>query len=271
MKTFLLCCLGLTWAGMACSEELAIVDQRDYKASSNACTPASVLNLLKFSGPEYQVIYEKELGTTDEGRLNRLIDRYYRSRKSVLYPSLNRWGVHGIHTADAVMGMNELAEDFGLKPFSASYLDRKEGELVQDHIERCFEMIDRSLKRNVTPILSIRSYVVRHREENDFEPLWEIGRSHSLVIHSIKSEPDMGGFELVALDPWEGKEVELYVHREANGQPFNALVGIQETGTWRVGRPFLLVEAPWVSSVQPRNLKWSERFIITANFLIGDF
>ena len=69
------------------------------------------------------------------------------------------------------MGMNELAEDFGLKPFSASYFDRKEGERVQDHIELCFEMIERSLSRNVTPILSIRSYAVRHREENNFEPL----------------------------------------------------------------------------------------------------
>lgn len=55
------------------------------------------------------------------------------------------------------MGMNELAEDFGLKPFSASYFDQKEGELVQDHIELCFEMIERSRSRNVTPILSIRS------------------------------------------------------------------------------------------------------------------
>ena len=271
MKMFLLCCLGLVWVGMVNAEDLAIVDQRDYKASSNACTSASVLNFLKFSGPEYQAIYQKELGIADVGRLNRLIDQDYRSRKSVFYSSLNRWGVHGIHTADAVMGMNELAEDFGLKPFSASYLDRKEGELVQDHIKRCFEMIERSLKRNVTPILSIRSYLVRHREKDNFEPLWEIDRSHSLVIHSIKSGPDMGGFGLVALDPRDGKEVELYFHREANGQSFNALVGIQATGSSKVRRPFLLVEARWVSSVQPRNLKWSERFIITANFLIGDF
>ena len=271
MKMVLLCCLGLAWVGMVNAEDLAIVDQRDYKASSNAWTPVSVLNFLKFSVAEYQAIYQKELGTADEGRLNRLIDQDYRSRKSVFYSSLSRWGVHGIHTADAVMGMNELVEDYGLKPFSASYLDRKEGELVQDHIERCFEMMERSLKRNVTPILNICSYVVRHREENNFEPLWEIGRSRSLVIHSINSGPDMGGFGLVALDPWEGKEVELYFHREANGQLFTALVGIQESGTWKVRRPFLLAEAPWVSSVQPRNLKWSERFIITANFLFGDF
>ena len=64
---------------------------------------------------------------------------------------------------------------------------------------------------------------MRHREENNFEPLWEIGRNRGLMIHSIKSGPDMGGFGLVALDPWEGKEVELYFHREANGQPFTAL------------------------------------------------
>lgn len=81
----------------------------------------------------------------------------------------------------------------------------------------------------------------------------------------------MGGFGLAAHDPWEGKEVELYFHREANGQPFTALSGIEETDTWKVRRPFLLAEAPWVSSVQPRNLKWSEWFIITVNFLIGDF
>lgn len=81
----------------------------------------------------------------------------------------------------------------------------------------------------------------------------------------------MGGFGLVALDPWEWKEVELYFHREANGQPFTALSGIEETDTWKVRRPFLLVEAPWVSSGQARNLKWSERSTITANILIGDF
>ena len=84
MKMFLLCCLGLVWVGMVNTENLAIVDQRDYKASSDACTPASVLNLLKFSGPECQAIYQKELGTTDRGRRNRLIDQDCRSRKSVL-------------------------------------------------------------------------------------------------------------------------------------------------------------------------------------------
>ena len=112
---------------------------------------------------------------------------------------------------------------------------------------------------------------MRHPEENNFEPLWEIGRSRGLMIHSIKSGPDMGGFGLVALDPWEGKEVELYFHREANGQPFTALSGTEETDTWKVRRPFLLVGAPRVSSVQARNLGWSERSTITANLLIGDF
>lgn len=74
MKMFLLCCLGLAWVGMVNAEDLAIVDQRDYKASSNAWTPVSVLNFLKFSVQEYQAIYQKELGTADRGRRNRLID-----------------------------------------------------------------------------------------------------------------------------------------------------------------------------------------------------
>jgi len=247
------------------------VDQRSYQASANACAPASVLNLLKFSGPEYREIYQQELGATDEMRFNRLIDRYYRNRKSVLYPKINRWGAHGIQLADLVMGMNELAEDYGLATFDASYLDRNDGELVQEHVERCFEMIRRSLDRKVTPIFSLRSFVVRHRKEEGYALAWEIGRHHYLVIHSVVSGTEKKGFGLIALDPWEGKEVELYVHREANGQPFNALKGIEETGNWKVGRPFLLVEAPGVSSVQPRNLHWLERFIITANFLIGDF
>ena len=65
--------------------------------------------------------------------------------------------------------------------------------------------------------------------------------------------------------------MDLFVHREANGQLFMALRGTQDSGDWLTGLPFLQVLAPDVPSLRPQNLEWSERYLVTANYLIGDF
>ena len=246
-----------------------IVDQRDFQDSINGCGPASILNLLRFSRPEYQAVESQLIGAKDSVRMRFLVDRYFRNRPSVVYPAQKRWGVHGILSADLVTGLNELLEENGVPELSATYLDRESEETESDHLERIYETIAESLENGVAPILSVRSFVVRHRDDKG--PAWEAGWHHNVVIREIEETKDATGFALKALDPFRGKEVAMYIHIEGSGQSFRALKGIQESGNWLNGRPFLQVLAPDLPTIRPQNVTWSERFIVVANFLIGDF
>mgnify|MGYP003641017960 CR=1 FL=1 len=252
-------------------DESQIVDQRAYSDSSNACGPASILNLLKFSRAEYQSAYDGILGAKDKVRIRFFVDRYFRNRRSVIYKDQKRWGVHGVQSADLVTGLNEFLSENALPKLNAGYLDRQVDESAAEHLNRCHEMIAASIENGVAPIISLRSYLVREQEGEDADPAWETGRHHNLVVIDVSEKPDALGFRVVALDPWMGRKVELYLHVESNSQGFRALKGVEESGKWLNGEPFLQVLAPQVSSLQPVDLKWSERFVVVANFLIGDY
>jgi hypothetical protein len=112
---------------------------------------------------------------------------------------------------------------------------------------------------------------VKRREENANEPIWEPGFHHFVVITGVRGEVPTDGVELEVIDPWRGRRSVIYLHRDPHGQPFRALKGNLETGEWLDGKPFLQVLAPDIPSLRQRDLEWSERMIIVANFLVGRF
>lgn len=248
-----------------------IVDQRDFADSVNGCGPASIMNMLKFSREDYLNAYLGVLGSDEGVKMRFLVDRYFKNRKSITYPAAKRWMPSGIQSADLYTGLNEFLIDEGIPELSGTYLDLKKGETETNHIIRCHDLISASIRSGVMPILSLRSYIVKRREEKDFEPQWETGVHHYVVVTSVTRPPSKTGFEVEVLEPWRGKKTTIYIHREANGQAFRALKGIEENGNWLGGMPFLQVIAYDLPSLRPRNREWSDRFIIVANFLIGDF
>lgn len=258
-----------------CQDEVpkleGIVDQREYEDSANGCAPASLLNLLKFSDPEYRAVYDSYEGSTDGARIRAVVNKYFKARPSVVYPGGRRWGVHGIQGADLVTGLNELLDDHGIAGLDATYLDRGDEETRAAHIERCHQLIATSIRNGVRPILGIRSYIVRRRESNDFEPAWETGVYHNVVVHSVLRPPSYTGFELRVLEPFRGIATSAYLHREGNRQGFLALKGLEKEENWIEGEPYLQVLAPDLPTVRPRDLEWSDRIVIAATFLIGDF
>ncbi len=248
-----------------------IVDQRDFADSVNGCGPASILNMLKFSREDYLNAYLGVLGSDEGVKMRFLVDRYFKNRKSVTFPAAKRWMPSGIQSADLYTGLNEFLKDEGIPELNGTYLDLKKGETEANHIVRCHDLISASIRSGVMPILSLRSYIVKRREENDFEPRWEVGVHHYVVVTSVTRPPSDTGFEVAVLEPWRGKKTTIYIHREAGGQSFRALKGIEENGQWLGGKPFLQVIAHDLPSLRPRDREWSDRFIIVANFLIGEF
>lgn len=249
-----------------------IVDQRDFPDSINGCGPASILNLLKFSGPEYLSAYQTILGPDEGIRMRSLVDKYFKNRPSVVYPSRNRWGVHGIHSADLVSGLNEFLDEKGIPKLEGQYLDRQKEESASNHLKRCHDLISASLDRDVSPILSLRSYVVQRRKEGEGEKVgWETGYHHYVVVRRISSPLLETGFELEVLEPYRGKKTHIYLHPESNGQPFRALKGLLQNGKWLGGEPFLLALAPDLPTLRPRDVTWEHRYIVVSNFLIGAF
>lgn len=267
VATFLLGLCGLEWG---VSQDDTIVDQRDYADSNNACGPASILNCLKFSRPEYREIYGSLLGSNDGVKIRFVVDRYFRHRDSVVYPGQKRWGIHGVATADLVTGLNELLQDHESGALAGAYLDRAEGEPSLEFAKRVHRMMAKSLEREVAPILSLRAFYVRRQEEKNGGPAWETGPHHNVVVTNVGDFEANSGFLATALDPWEGREIAIYLYREG-AQSFRALKGVEPSGEWLDGRSFLVAAAPEATTLQPRLLEWHERFIIVANFLIGDF
>lgn len=246
-----------------------IVDQRRFPDSINACAPAAALNLLKFSGEKHREVYRSLVGGDDGIRMRFFVDRYIKGRPSVVFPARDRWGVHGILSEDLVAGMNELLADTESRELNSRYLDRQEGESVANHLVRVHDLISASVKNGTMPVLSLRSFVVKH--EPGEPPGWASAVHHNVTVVEVEAPSGEFGFRLVALDPYKGRRVDLLIHREANGQAFRALKGTEENCEWLDGQPFLQVLAPEVPTVRPNNLEWSQRYIVVANFLIGDF
>lgn len=247
------------------------VDQRDYPDSINGCAPATVLNLLRFGGAELARAEEALVGATDGVKMRFLVDRYFRGRPSAVFPGQPRWGLHGIEATDLAAGMRELFAEHHLAPCEAAYLDREEGEDEGTHLHRVASLIRDSIQAGLPPILNLRSFYVKRREENGSEPLWEAGVSHYVLVLALRTEPSTCGVELAILDPWRARRSVVYLHREANGRDFRALKGVAESGTWLSGRPFLQVLAPDLPTLRPADVEWSERYLVVANHLIGRF
>jgi hypothetical protein len=244
-------------------------DQRDYSDSRNGCGPATLLNLLRFGGDGFAPALASLVGGSDGVRMRYLVDRYFRNRPSTHRSGQSRWTVHGIGSEDFAVGTNELLSEHGIAPLASVSLHRKEGEGEAEHLERVRELLADSLERGVPPVLNLRSYLVKRRDENGGNPAWEAGVGHYVLAVSLLGEPSGIGFLVEVIDPWQGRRTELQIHREANGQSFRAQRGTDEEEDWLDGRPFLQVLAPGVPSLRPVNLDWSDRFVVVANHLVG--
>ena len=247
------------------------VDQREFPDSANGCAPATVLNLVRFGGEEFLPLEKGLVGATDGVKMRFLVDRYFRGRPSAVFPGESRWGVHGVEATDLAAGLREWFEEHGVAPCGATYLDRKTDEGEVEHLKRVGVLVRESIAAGFPPILNLRSFHVKRREENSGDPLWEPGLSHYVLVRAMRGDPSETGFELEILDPWKAHRSSIYLHREANGRDFRALKGVSGSGDWLDGRPFLQVLAPEVATLRPADVEWSGRYVVVANHLIGRF
>lgn len=247
------------------------VDQRDFTSSRNACGPATVMNLLKHGGPEFAPAYEALVGKDDAAKMRFLVDRFYRTRPSLADSGRFRWGVHGIDCDDLAAGVNELLAEHGIAPLHAFHPDREEGEEDAAFLTRIETAIARALESGTPVILSLRAYYVKHRKETSHEPHWELAGHHYVMVEGHPEASATRGFELAVLDPWKARRSRIFLHNEAHGQGFAVLRGSFGSGSWMRGRPCLLVLAPELPTLRPADLGWSERYLVTANFLMGRF
>lgn len=259
---------ALTATSATCED--GAVDQRDYPDSINGCAPASILNSLKFSEARYREIHGRLLGANDGVKMRYVVDRYFQAKPSAVYPGERRWGVHGVASDDLLLGMNDLLEEHGQPAWTGRYLDRVEDESAEDHVERIRRYVERSLERGASPILSLRSFLVKRRDERGGEPAWEVANHHNLVVLAVAGPASDIGIHLEAIDPFGGRRVRLFLHRESH-QPYRALKGVEPGGEWLDGRPFLLAIAPDCPTLRPGHLEWSDRLVVIANYLVGDF
>lgn len=250
-----------------------IISQKLYRESINACAPCALINSLKFGNEGLRSAYQGFLGGNDSTRLVYLVDRYFRNRPSTVVRGQKRWGFHGVYVADLTESFREILEEAKLPTCSGDYLSRIEGEADRQQLARIHRWMADSLEKGFPPVLSLRSFMVKTRPEHGDEPRWEPGFHHFVVVQSIPRDilPGAAGMEIRVIDPNTGTISGIHIHPEPGQQPFMALKGNMEDGEWVGGRPFLLVTAPAIRSLRPAGLKWSDRYLVVANYLLGDF
>lgn len=250
----------------------ALLDQALYVDSAKACAPAALANCLR-QGPEpMRRAWAGFVGNDDTTRFRYLIDRWFRTPASAVFPRKKRFSFDGVLEEDLVAATTEMLEENQLPPFEAGYLDRLPGEKSPAFLARIHRKITASLAEGVPPILSLKTYVARRFEKHDDEVRWEPANHHWVVITAANAElrPTDLGFSIDLIDPNGGRRTSAYIYAE-NRLEFWALKGNPGTGEWLDGRPFLLVQAPGVLSLRPKEAEWTDRIIVVANFLVGRY
>jgi len=255
-------------------DESKVVKQQLYKDSSEACGPAAMINALRFGTLEMQKASDSLMGNDDRARLRFVIDRYFRNAQSEVFPKVKRLWHKGVLPADLRNAFNDLLKDNQLEPMTSLELDRQDGESDRDFLERVHEKLKRSLKRDVPPIILLRTYAVMPKEEGSAGVVWKATNSHFLVVTRVPTKlrkQDMG-FVFDAVDSNGGRLISGYVFGEKH-LPFRAEKGTTDPTKveWLSGRPFLLVKVPGVVSLRPQKATWKDRVIVTLCDAIGGF
>lgn len=251
-----------------------IIDQHLFKDSRNACGPAAICNSLRFGNAKTRSIWYGFLGPERDKKLRFAIDRYFLGRQSVVFPEMKRFRPNGTEPEDLAAAYGEILTDHKLRPVKGRFFDRQEDETDSDFVARLHRQLADSLNAGVPPILSLRSFLAQRDESDDSATggkiAWKPARSHSVVVTRVpKTLPeDELGFRFELIDPNGGKVRSAFVYAEPQ-QAFIALRGNERTGQWLTGSPFLVVQAPGVVSLQPKDAVWRDRIVIVAHHLIG--
>ena len=252
----------------------AVIRQQLLSKSANACGPAAIANSLRFGSPPHRNAWETLPGTDDQRRIRRLFDRYFFGRESTVFPKMKRFEWRGVESEDLTAAFREFLEDRGLEPVTGRYLDRREGEKDRDFLARLYREMRYSLKAGVPPILGLRSFLAQRDPAADSDTAgeisWKPSRHHFVVITRIPESLEDGalGFPFELLDSNGGHRRTAFVFAEPQ-RPFMALRGNEQTGRWLSGKPFLLVNAPGVTALQPKDAVWRDRVVVIAHYLVG--
>ena len=252
-------------------DSLLIVDQnadREYKA--RACGPTAILNSLRFATGAEREIFPTLVGSDDATRLRFLIDRWFAGRASTVADGVKRLDSHGCFVEDLAAGFNDLLSENNQPAATSGFLDRRADEKSdRQFLRRVHGNLADSLRRGLPPVISLRSFVARkHYGESDTSR-WGIARHHFVVVTSVPeklAENDLG-FRFEYIDPYGGKSGSAFAYAEQH-LTYRAFKGSNDRGEWLRGTPFLLVVAPGIESLQPKNADWPDRVIITLNHAI---
>jgi hypothetical protein len=248
----------------------AIIDQHLFSDQESACGPAALANSLRFGTEPMVSAWGGFVGGDDATRLRFLIDRWFRNLPSAAFPGKKRLSFDGVLEEDLADACREVFADHGIPAPVAGYLDRLAGEKSPAFLARVHGSLSDSLAGGMPPILSLKTYIARRLKRMDDELAWELAAHHWVVVAGVGKEPrptDLG-FTFDLIDSDGGRQSNAYIHTETR-LDFHALKGTEARGLWLTGRPFLLVQAPAVLTLRPKEADWPDRIITVANFLIA--
>ena len=243
-----------------------IIDQRPI--SKVACGPVAIANVLKFGPKYYRGIFEEIEGSSGKDKVTTIVNRHgYKTSEDRGAGHRFRPG-KGVTAFDLRCMLNELLPRRGVRGESLHIPDRVRAEA---HLRNVHGAIREAVRGGIPLILSLRSYEVTDPKEDSTGPRWKLLGHHYVVLTSVpeKLANHAKGFAFDYLDPWGGKLAQGYVRIEKH-RPFTALKGSNQNNVWLRNSRFLLATVP-STPIHTQSKKWSQRTIITLDYLIGEF
>ncbi len=262
-------CLAFLLSGTApvSAEPLS---QKLYPDNPNTCGPCSLLYSLRESGHAQQQLALDSLRADDSaGQLQKLVDQWFRTRRSKVFPQLTRLQHDGVWAEDLAATWQDLLEradeEQPTANISAHRLLRQEGESTDDLFRRVDRTIRGSLAQGVLPIIGLQHLYVERLPDGTF---WRRGSQHFVCV--IEREPvDDIGLALTVFDPADGELRRILVQETASPVAFRAPAATGPQARWVGGRPYLTVQADSVFALRQGELRWDERSIVILQTAIG--
>lgn len=234
-----------------------------------ACGPCAFVNCLSWGSPSLRASVKKIKGATLEDKVKKLIELYGSKPSEGYAKKRPRYEeTSGLTWVDMVYFGNDFLRAKGFSwRLKGQYLDRGEKETLSVHLRRVHQRYQKSIKKGVPVVTSIRSFGPYYDEEKKAH-FWKGLAGHWVTVVKVQETiaDNEKSFWFQYVDPFTGKleHGTIYFDEARN---FTVIKGDSKNYKWVGNRAFLCINAPSLR-LYTQDQSWYFRTVITLNYAV---